>query len=238
LNKLKYLSRVNLFQILEPGDYNRVERDTRIEPVEKGTLVTSPNSEEPRLYFVKSGAVRLYTMSMEGKELTLDVLTAGHLFGEIGAPVSSRQVYAVTLEDSVICTMNYGQFTAILREKPDLAIKFIEIMSARLAEVEELLEHMAYSSVRKRLLFLLNKLADKFAFAAPYAGEEEEADRPKWVRLEVELTHQELASMMGSSRETVTEAMNRLAAEGLVKRAGQRKPLWIRADRFKDLLAD
>lgn len=77
---------MNLFQILEPGDYPRVERDTRIDPVEKGTLVVSPNSEGPRLYFVKSGAVRLYTMSMEGKELTLDVLAAGHLFGEIGAP--------------------------------------------------------------------------------------------------------------------------------------------------------
>ncbi|WP_334072454.1 Crp/Fnr family transcriptional regulator [Paenibacillus sp. A14] len=236
MNKLKYLSRVNLFQILEPQDYNQVERDTRIEPVEKGSLVAAPNPEEPRLYFVKSGAVRLYSMTLEGKELTLDVLTAGHLFGEIGAPVSSRQVYAVTLEDSVICTMSYGQFKALLREKPDLAIKFIEIMSARLAEVEELLEHMAYSSVRKRLLFLLNKLADKFA--APLAGEEAEADRPEWVRLEVELTHQELASMMGSTRETVTEAMNRLAAEGIVKRAGQRKPLWIRADRVRAFLAD
>ncbi|WP_420799713.1 Crp/Fnr family transcriptional regulator [Paenibacillus mesophilus] len=206
-----------------------------MEPVKKGTIVTSPHKTKQTLYLVKSGAVRLYSMTAEGRELTLDVLAAGHLFGEIGSLVSESSMYAVTLEDSIICTIDYEQFKSLLREKPELSIKFIEIMSARIKEVEELLEHMAYSSVRIRLLYLLHKLANKFGENS--IGKESEAVQHDWIKLGVELTHQELASMTGCIRETVTETLNRLAAEGILIKSGVRQPLWVHIDRLKDELA-
>jgi len=236
LSKLKYLSRINLFQALDTQELKQFEDDIPMEPIRRGTVVSSPHNEKQQLYLVKSGAVRLYTITAEGKELTLDVLAAGHLFGEIGSLVSDSSVYAVTLEESIICTMDYGQFKWLIREKPQLGITFIEIMSARIKEVEELLGHMAYSSVRQRLLYLLYKLMNKFGGSPD--GQEGDAVQTEWVELKVELTHQELASMTGSIRETVTEALNLLAAEGILKKNRGRKPLWINSDRLKRALAE
>lgn len=236
MSKIKYLSRINLFRALDARELKQFEDDIPMEPIKRGTVVSSPHKEKQQLYLVKSGAVRLYTITAEGRELTLDVLAAGHLFGEIGSLVSDSSVYAVTLEDSIICTMDYEQFRGLISEKPQLGITFIEIMSARIKEVEELLGHMAYSSVRHRLLFLLNKLAGKFG--ASLDGQAGDAEQTEWVELKVELTHQELASMMGSIRETVTETLNLLAAEGILKKNGGRKPLWINPDRLKRALAE
>ncbi|WP_442950965.1 Crp/Fnr family transcriptional regulator [Paenibacillus sp. GSMTC-2017] len=183
---------------------------------------------------MKSGAVRLYTTTAEGKELTLDILAAGHLFGEIGSLVTDSNIYAVTLEDSVICTMEYEQFKLILRQNPEIAIAFIELMSKRVQEVEQFLEHMAYSSVRKRLLFLLYKLSEKFG--EPPMGEAAAREKSEWVQLNIELTHQELASMTGNIRETITETLNVLTAEGILEKSGPRKPLLINTARLKGAL--
>lgn len=222
--------------MLDTPDLQEIEDGIPIEPVPKGTVVYSPHTKKPMLYLVKSGTVRLYSVTAEGKELTLDVLGTGHIFGDIGSLVSDHNVHAIALEESVICTMDYEQFKFLLREKPELGIRFIEIMSARIKEVEELLEHMAYSSVRKRLLFLLYKLSTKFAENS--GTEAEGAGQTEWVKLKVELTHQELASMTGNIRETVTETLNQLMAEGILKKNGSRKALWIHTERLKKALVE
>jgi len=123
-----------------------------------------------------------------------------------------------------------------MTEKPRLALKFIEIVATRLKEVEELLEHIAYGSVRKRLLYLLHKLAVKFGASVP--ASEGRHDDTDWVQLEVKLTHQELASMMGSIRETVTEQLSRLALEGIVDKKGLRSLMRIHPGRLKAALED
>lgn len=235
LDKAKYLSRINLFDGLDSEELKRIESVTPVHIVKKGTLIMTPHEERRALYLVKSGVVRLYHITGEGKELTIDLLGTGNLFGEIASfAAGDPHTYAVTIEDAVICSIDHVQFRQVMTERPELALRFIEIISARLKEVEELLERMAYGSVRQRLLFLLHKLSEKFKRDIPVR--EEGAD-PSWVQLEVELTHQELASMTGSIRETVTAMMNELAAEGIVRKEGPRKRLWIHADRLKAALA-
>ncbi|BFH17965.1 Crp/Fnr family transcriptional regulator [Paenibacillus melissococcoides] len=235
MDKAKYLSRINLFDGLDSEELKRIESVTPVEFVKKGTLITTPHAERKRLYLVKSGIVRLYQITGEGKELTIDLMGAGHLFGEIASfAAGDPHTYAVTVEDAVICSIDHVQFRQVMTERPELALRFIEIISARLKEVEELLERMTYGSVRQRLLYLLYKLSEKFKRNTPV---QEEDAGPSWVRLEVELTHQELASMAGSIRETVTAMMNELAAEGIVRKEGPRKRLWLHADRLQAALA-
>ncbi|WP_134684987.1 Crp/Fnr family transcriptional regulator [Brevibacillus migulae] len=236
MNKLKYLSRVELFRELSVEALENMKDDIPIEPIAKGTVITAPHRSQRMIYLVKAGVVRLYTITEEGKEFTIDVLSAGHLFGDMGLYEAEANLFAVTLENSVVCKIDAERLKQIMRENPDLGIRYIEILSARLREVEELLEHMAFSSLRKRLLFLLQKLTEKFGSAS------EETDgfkgEPGWYRLDVEVTHQELASMTGSIRETVTEMMNRFAAEGILKKTGYRKPIWIQKERLKTALED
>lgn len=224
MDKSKFLSRVDLFQKLSKEELIQIEPITPMNTIKKGTIIASPQHGGKLLYLVKSGMVRLYKLSEGGKELTVDLLRVGHIFGEIGSfTISSENMYAEAWEDCVICTINKSQFEQLMREKPELALHFIEIISTRLKEVEEMMEHMAYGSVRKRLLFLLHKLSEKFG-----SGTNQE-----WIELEVKLTHQELASMMGSIRETVSEQLTQLSAEGIVSKEGLRKPLRVHPERLK-----
>lgn len=215
----------------------QIEPHAPINPVPKGTLVASPHRERKLLYLVKSGSVRLYKLSDGGKELTLDVLGMGHLFGEVGSfTTGATDLFAETLEDSVICTIDRAQLEQLMSRWPKLALKFIEMVAIRLKEVEEMLEHIAYGSVRKRILYLLHKLSRKFGVAVP-EGEGLRGE-PGWIQLKVKLTHQELASMMGSIRETVTDLLNELSGEGIVYKGGPRRPLCIQPERLIKALED
>lgn len=229
MDKIKYLSRINLFQDMDTKELQQMESITPISITKKGTLITSPHNNQERLYLIKQGKVRIYTISSSGKELTIDVLDSGHLFGEISlfAP-GSHLIYAKALEDSVICSINKAQFEQIIMEKPAIALKVIKILSCRLKEMEEMMEQMAYGNVRSKLLFLLNRLSEKFGDPIIEYGNETE-----WIRIGVNVTHQELASMMGSIRETVTEVLNDLISEEVVKRTSTRGLFIIHRTRLK-----
>lgn len=189
--------------------------------------------DQKLLYLIKSGKVRLYRLTESGKELTVDILETGHVFGEIGTfTTGSENLYAVAWEDSVICRIDRVQFEKIIRENPSISLKLLEIISSRLKEVEELLEYMAYSSTRKRLLFLLNKLTEKFGDKLSSSSAEE------WVALDIYITHQELASMMGSIRETVTALLNEFNAEGIVRKSGRRGTMEVHSVRLKCALKE
>ncbi|MEF3305390.1 Crp/Fnr family transcriptional regulator [Paenibacillus sp. GYB003] len=229
MDPIKYLSRIDLFRGLSGEELRQLNAFTPMHTCKKGTVVASPHLERKALYLIKAGKVRLYKLTEDGKELTLDLLRTGHIFGDMTSFRTETRMFAVTMEDSVICSIDREQFQTIIGEKPGLALAYIDIVTARLKEVEEWLEYMAYGSVRKRLLFLLNKLSAKFG-----AGGE---DEPEWGRLQVELTHQELASMTGSMRETITPLLNRLVSEGVLRKEAARGPYWIHRERLRAALA-
>lgn len=229
METIKYLSRIDLFSGLSEEELRRLDVATPICTHEKGAVVASPHLEAKVLYLVKSGKVRIYKLTEEGKELTLDILRTGHVFGEMTSFKTRSQMYAVTMEESIICEIDRQQFHEIISKKSELALKYIDIVTARLSEVEEMLEYMAYGSVRKRLLFLLNKLLGKF-------GPNHLVDS-EWVQLEIVITHQELASMTGSLRETVTSILNQLVSEGIVRKEGLRRNYSIHQRRLQDALS-
>ncbi|GIP00709.1 Crp/Fnr family transcriptional regulator [Paenibacillus lautus] len=229
MEMIKYLSRMELFKGLSEKELVQLNHVTPLETRNKGTVVASPHMEPKVLYIVKSGKVRLYKLTEEGKELTLDILGAGHLFGEMTSFHTGAAMFAVTMEDSVICEMEGWQFRKIISEKPELALKYIELVTARLKEVEELLGYMAYGSVRKRLLYLLRKLAAKFPSDSQVMQD--------WIPLGIELTHQELATMTGSIRETITPIINQLVSEGILRKEGTRKPYLIHMSRLQAALS-
>ncbi|WP_421662939.1 Crp/Fnr family transcriptional regulator [Lysinibacillus telephonicus] len=234
MDKVKYLSRINLFHDLDIKELQQMESITPITVTKKGTLITSPSRSQERLYLIKKGKVRMYTISNSGKELTIDVLNSGNIFGEISLfSPGFHHMYAIAIEDSVICSIDKTQFEQIIMEKPDISLKIITILSSRLKEMEEMMEQMAYGSVRSKLLFLLNRLSDKF-------GEplKESEDESGWIQIGVKVTHQELASMMGSIRETVTELLNDLISEVMVNRTSTRVFFTIHRTRLKKASED
>ena len=133
------------------------------------------------------------------KKFIIDNLGAGAIFGEmalIGQHMHSS--FAQALEDSVLCLMRRDDLQHLLMDKPRVALRILELLGKRLSEAEKKLEDMAFRSVATRLASLLLRL-----------------NRDGQDTIDG-LSHQELAEMIGTYRETVTQTLNQFKASKLV----------------------
>jgi len=179
--------------------------------VPRGSLILRPGDEAWALYLLKRGRVRIYKLYPDGRELTLAILGDGNVFGvtELAAQ-DSLDIYAEAMDDVLLCTMRRADVESLLRRHPEVAMRLIGLLSQRVHALEALVASLAHEDVRRRLLRLLLELSEDFGVAD---GE--------FTRVDVALSHEELATMVGSTRETVTATLSRLAQEGIV-RTGRR----------------
>lgn len=206
-----YLAQVNLFQVLTEAELAELERLIQMRTASKGSLIMDPNRPARVVYFVKKGHVRLYKLAPDGRPFVVALLGPGNLFGETEAfSTGTADLYAQALNDALLCAMTRPQLEELIRRKPELAIKLVETLTARLREAEARLRELAHERVERRLLHLLLRLAEQFG-----------RRRGELLCLEIRLTHEELADMIGSTRETVTATLSGLARQGIV-RSGRR----------------
>lgn len=209
MDKLTLLSEINLFNELPYEDLQVIDRISHMAPVPKGAVLLSPRQPVSSLFFLKEGQVRLYQLSEEGKELTVDVLVKGNMFGETSSfSLTSGNIYAETMTDSKVCTMRTREFEDFIEQNPKVALKFIRILSNRLTENYSLTEKIALHDVRYRLVYLLLRLSEKT----------ETAGQEQWQSIDMKVTHADIAHMIGSTRETVSTIFSRLVKEQLLQK--------------------
>lgn len=191
-----YLSAMDIFQDLSPEEMAEVERMAMMTSCLRGQLVYAPE-EGGRLFLLKRGRIQVYQLSPEGRKLTLATLEAGTFFGELVLAGQSRHhAFAEAVEDCLLCVMERPDLERILLRYPKVALRVLEALGKRLQEAEQALEEVAFKSVPSRLASLLLRL-----------GKDGEVRG---------LTHQDLAEMAATSRETATHVLDRFQAQGLV----------------------
>jgi CRP-like cAMP-binding protein len=198
--KLGFLSDIELFQDLSPKEIEELERLITISSVKRGKVFYRPEEAGEVLFILKSGHVQLYRISPEGKKLVIASLGAGTLFGEM--PLLGQQLhntFAEAAEDCVIFVMSRKDLERLFLNKPQVALRVLDITGRRLRDVEDRLQTMAFKGIPARLASLLLLLA-------------EEHDSLEVVGL----THQDLAETVGTYRETATQVLNDLKAQGLI----------------------
>ncbi len=199
--KLGFLSDIELFQDLSPKEIEELERLITISSVKRGKVFYRPEETGEVLFILKSGHVQLYRISPEGKKLVIASLGAGTLFGEM--PLLGQQLhntFAEAAEDCVIFVMSRKDLERLFLNKPQVALRVLDITGRRLRDVESRLQTMAFKGIPARLASLLLLLA-------------EEHDSLEVVGL----THQDLAETVGTYRETATQVLNDLKAQGLIE---------------------
>jgi CRP-like cAMP-binding protein len=210
MNKVWYLSQISIFEEMSREEIREIDQLDTIHHfnwITKNTLVQTPESAREGLYFVKEGKLRLYKLNDTGKQFTLGILTRGNIFGELNSfSFGTRRVYIETMESSLLCTLSEPQFERLMINRPQLALKFLKALSDRLKEREDQLEQLALHGLRKRVLNLLSTLGAKFSVI-----------QDGYALIDLPLTHQEIANMIGASREAVSSVMSELAKEGVVK---------------------
>ncbi len=210
MNKVWYLSQINLLEELPMEDLQMIDAMAPMSTVKRGTMIITPEQNNNNLYLLKQGKVRLYKMNEEGKQLTLGLLGKGNIFGETETfSTGSGSAYVEAMDDALVCILGKQDFENLLTKRPQVALKLVNILTQRLRESEEMLENLAFRDVRYRLLYLLVKLAKRFG--------ETQSDSGPFLKLDLTLSHQELANMIGATRESVSVALSQLSKEDIVR---------------------
>ncbi len=214
--KRQFLRKIEIFQDLSDQELGEIERVTRMVTVEQGRTIYRQEQGAEVLYLLKEGRVRLWRASPGGRRLELAVLEPGTFFGEL--PLLGermRNAYAEAVEDSVLCVMSHRDVERLVLAKPRVGLRMLEAIGSRLAESEARLEELAYRDVPTRIASVLLRMSRDGVTA--------------------DLTHEELADMVGAHRETVTKALSDMREQGLV-RLGRRHLEVLDRARLRSLL--
>jgi len=162
------------------------------------------------MYVIREGRVKVTKASEDGREKIMNFLEAGAFFGDmalLGDEMRSASVK--TLEESTLLALSRRDFIDLLRQSPDLALSVIAELANRLRETNEQARSLSFQGVEERTRNLFERIA-----------REEEGGGHRLVT--PSLTHQQIADMVGTSRETVTRAIKVLKSSGWLSQDGKR----------------
>lgn len=199
--KLSYLSNIDIFQDLSESELAEMDRQLTMSSCEPGKLFYMPEDSGEVLFLLKKGRVQLYRISPNGKKLVVSTLGPGSIFGEMSlVGQGMHNTFAESVDECLLCVMSRTDVERLMREKPQVAFRFVEALGDRVTKLESSLEEIAFKSIPARLASLLLRLADDQGDGREVAG----------------YTHQDLGEMLGTYRETITQTLNDFKAEGLV----------------------
>jgi CRP/FNR family transcriptional regulator len=180
-----------------------VER--RFEP--KDTIFT-PGDPDDQLYFLLSGAVRLYKIYGDYKEATTALLKDRGVFGKLNLVEGRWQdVFAEAVTEARVASIQKAALERVIKSDPAFALRLFSSLSERLRQSDEVIESLLHREVSTRLATLLANLGERF-------GEDDLID--------VRLTHQDLANMIASTREAVSKVMSELQRDGVIETRNRR----------------
>lgn len=210
-NKVWYLQRNRLFAEATESEVAQNEHLFTMCEMARGTRVFDQGDPTRVVYLVKRGAVRISRETEDGKSVTVALLGPGDLFGEETLfDAKPRTTIAVIVEDALLCQARAEDLFALLLRDPMLALNVAKVLSGRLDEARATMEDFAYAKIGDRIMHLFRKLAAEHGVATRGG-----------TRIDLRLTHADIASLVGSTRETVSLEIGKLADAGRVRINGK-----------------
>jgi len=202
------LARIPLFQGLPEAQVREIATLIVEQEFRRGQTIFSEGDPGSGFYIVASGRVKVFKLSLEGKEQILHIFGAGQPFGEV--PVfagESFPAHAEALEKSRIFFLDRGDFADLIRKEPSLAMNMLAVLSLRLRQFTRLIEDLSLKEVPGRLAAYLLYLSQR-------QGESNE--------LELDISKGHLASILGTIPETLSRIFAKISQAGLVEVRGRR----------------
>lgn len=205
VDKRGVFSRHTLFGNLPAADVDMLAGYARVERFRKGATIFHKGDTGGGLMAVLDGQVKISVPSAEGKEAVLNIIRAGQVFGEIalldGQP---RTADAVAMVDCDLLVLDRREFVPLLRANPDLALRIMELLCARLRRTSEQVEDVMFLHLEGRLAKALLRLSqDQGGGGTPSAR--------------VAITQRELGQMIGMSRESTNKQLQDWQRRGWVR---------------------
>jgi CRP/FNR family transcriptional regulator len=206
--KYWYLRNHKLFSTLSNSQISDLCIITRFKKANKGEIIYFADEPVQRIYFLKKGMIKIVEADKKGDEIIKDIIQQGDLFGEITLNNASKShEYAQAMSSEVmICTFTLEDFEKLLEINPALALKFYKFVGFKFKRLQNRYANLVFKDVRSRLIDFLKEWAER---------EGETTD--EGVLLHNYLTHQDIANLVCSTRQTITQLMNELEVDGKIQ---------------------
>src|SRR5215216_1145606 len=208
-----YIRHVDLFRRLSERDASDLSRALSPRRFSAGQLIVVTEPGGDRIYVTRSGTVRLFQRHADGRELTVERLERGHLFGVTGllGAVSNGSLLAQAETDVEVCVVDERRFVEIVSRWPKALLDLATRLGVRVQASDDMPRHASGTGARARLARALLSLAREASESQPGGG----------LRLRGVPRHSDLAEQIGASRETVTRMLARLEEDGYIRRFGR-----------------
>lgn len=192
------LREFDLFRDLDDTEVDLIGQSAPMSQLPAGQMIYSPDRPTEVLFILKRGRIRLFQIGADGRTMTTAIIMPGQVFGEMSALGQHLdQTYAETLEPCVVCLMSRADVERLLLADPRIATRVAEFLGSRVADLERKLGDSVLRSAPERICTTLARIA---------------TGQPV-----IRLTHEQLADLVGTSRETVTKVLGELSDRQLVR---------------------
>jgi CRP/FNR family transcriptional regulator len=219
--RLNLLSGLNCLNGLPSKELIELSKKCLSKQYHKGRFIYKPGEKNDYVFIVEKGKFLAYRLTSCGKPCVSRTLNEGEIIGEEDIlSQTMRDAYVESITDSQCILIPRIEFEKLLYHHPDFARFRLEELSKRLKETEQMMQAIAYSSVSQRLLLLLSEV-----------GKQTGQNSDQEITFHLEMSHHDLAAMIGSTRETVTSNLSSLQRNGVIAVNG--KQISIKKDKLE-----
>ncbi|MCK8817245.1 Crp/Fnr family transcriptional regulator [Natroniella sulfidigena] len=202
----------NYFSELTADELEEIQNILHIKEYKEGEIIFFEEEPGEALFLVQEGRVKLIKMIESGEEQILNILKQGSMFAEVVLfDGGTYPATAIVLEDSMIGVINKKDMIELIERIPDIALKILKVMSKRLRRAQKMVQNLGLRDTTSRTASILVYLVKEHGIT----------DQDQ-LEINLSLTQQELASMIGTSRETVSRVLNKFKTEELIDTSRQK----------------
>ncbi|MCK4903189.1 MAG: Crp/Fnr family transcriptional regulator [Candidatus Marinimicrobia bacterium] len=205
--KIWYLQNFNLIKGMDESSMDMMDQKSKMKKSSKREIIYFPEERSDNIYMLKEGKVKISRVSEDGKKMTLHLIGPGEIFGESAIlGQDKRENIAEVVEDAVICSINRTMFQEMLTNNPKLNLSINKFIGVRIRKIQAHVEDLVFKDAKERVVAFLKRYAKTFG--------KEMIDG--WM-VRPFLTHQEIADLTATSRQTVNSILNDLVSNQDIK---------------------
>lgn len=203
---LEYLQRIPFFEGLDEHQLAELAPLVSQRRYPKNAVVFHEGDPVETIYFLDTGLVKVYSITDDGREQTLNLLRPGDFFPHVGfLEGGSYPATAQAIQDSRIAAVRRTELLELLQHNGHVAVQLLKAMGRRINSLQQRVKDLTHRNLHARVAMILLRLAEEHGSPAPEGS-----------ALNIHITHQELANLIGAARESVSRTLGEFKKDGFI----------------------
>ncbi|MDQ3051904.1 MAG: Crp/Fnr family transcriptional regulator [Bacteroidota bacterium] len=208
-SKLWYFENFSMLGVLSMKEMIALDKKAEMRSAPKNEVIYFPEDASNSVYMLKAGKVKISKMSLDGKEIILAILGPGEVFGEMSITgQEKREEIAEATDDTIICVVKIPDLQMMMESNSRFNMQITKLIGFRLKKIQNRFESLIFKTSDERVRSFIRELADEHGRKVQGNNNEME--------IRLKLTHEEIAKLTATSRQTVTTVLNELEKQSII----------------------